>query len=163
MSEISAVRRIVTGHDAAGRAVFTADDSAVPHAYPGQDAAFVKIWTTATVPADNNDETDGREREMALHGQGGSAIRVVDMAPGMVSPIHRTGTIDYIILLTGRHELELDDGATTLVEAGDIVVQRGTIHRWRNPSATETCRGVMVLIEAEPYRHAGVRLENVLP
>ena len=46
---------------------------------------------------------------------------------------------------------------------GDIVVQRGTIHRWRNPSATEACRGVMVLIEADRHRHGGVPLENVLP
>ena len=163
MSECGSIRRVVTGHDADGRAVFTADDSVMPAAYPGQHAAFVQIWTTATVPADNNDPTDGRERVMALHGQGGSAMRVVDMAPGMVSPMHRTGTIDYIIILSGQLELELDDGATRLISPGDIVVQRGTIHRWRNPSATEPCRGVMVLIEATPYRHDGAPLENVLP
>jgi quercetin dioxygenase-like cupin family protein len=163
MPEPRGVRRVVTGHDEHGRAVFYADDTRVPQSYPGQDAAFVSIWTTATVPADNNDPTDGRERVMALHGRGGSAIRVVDMAPGMVSPMHRTGTIDYIIIQSGQLELELDDGATRLIGPGDIVVQRGTIHRWRNPSITETCRGVMVLIEAERYRHEGVSLENVLP
>ena len=157
------VRRVVTGHDADGRAVFFADDSAVPQAYPGQDAAFVQIWTTAAVPADNNDPVDGRDRVMALHGRGGSAIRVVDMAPGMVLPMHRTGTIDYIIILSGQLELELDDGAKTLIGPGDIVIQRGTIHRWRNPSDSETCRGVMVLTEARPYEHDGKPLENVLP
>ena len=163
MADPKPVRRVVTGHDADGRAVFFADDSVVPAAYPGQDAAFVKIWTTATVPADNNDPVDGRDRVMALHGQGGSAIRVVDMAPGMVSPMHRTGTIDYIIILSGQLELELDDGAKTLIGPGDIVVQRGTIHRWRNPSDSEICRGVMVLTEARRYEHDGVPLENVLP
>ncbi len=157
------VRRIVTGHDAAGRAIFRADDSVVPQGYPGQDAAFVKIWTTASVPADNRDEIDGRDRVMALHGQGGSAIRVVDLAPGSVSPMHRTSTIDYIIILSGELELELDDGVTRLVGAGDIVVQRGTIHRWRNPSETDVCRGVMVLIEATPFEQDGVALVDVLP
>ena len=77
--------------------------------------------------------------------------------------MHRTGTIDYIIIMSGQLELELGDGATKLVGPGDIVVQRGTIHAWRNPSATEVCRGVMVLIEAERYAHEGVPLENVLP
>jgi quercetin dioxygenase-like cupin family protein len=134
MTDPKPVRRVVTGHDEMGRAVVLADDSVLPTAYPGQDAAFVSIWTTATVPADNNDPVDGRERVMALHGQGGSAIRVVDMAPGMVSPMHRTGTIDYIIILSGQLELELDDGIKRLIGPGDIVVQRGTIHRWRNPS-----------------------------
>lgn len=163
MGDATPVRRVVTGHDADGRAIFFADDTVVPQAYPGQDAAFLRIWSTASVPADNNDPVDGRDRALALHGQGGSAIRVVDMAPGMVSPMHRTATIDYIVILSGRLELELDDGLTKTIGTGDIVVQRGTIHRWRNPSATEPCRGVMVLIEAERYRHDGVPLANVLP
>ena len=163
MTDPKPVRRVVTGHDARGRAVIFADDSVVPAGYPGQDAAVVRVWTTSTLPADNNDPVDGRERVLALHGDGGSAIRVVDMPPGFVSPMHRTGSIDYIIILSGQLELELDDGVRTLVGPGDIVVQRGTIHRWRNPSDSEVCRGVMVLTEARPYEHDGVPLENVLP
>ena len=69
MGDAKPVRRLVTGHDADGRAIFTADDSTVPAAYPGQDAAFVSIWTTATVPADNNDPVDGRERVTVPFGE----------------------------------------------------------------------------------------------
>ena len=163
MTDPKPVRRVVTGHDARGRAVIFADDSVVPAGSPGPDAAVVRVWTTSTLPADNNDPVDGHERVLALHGDGGSAIRVVDMPPGFVSPMHRTGSIDYIIILSGQLELELDDGVSTLVGPGDIVVQRGTIHRWRNPSANEACRGVMVLTEARGYELDGVPLENVLP
>ena len=57
------VRRIVTGHNAEGRAVFRSDEQFEPKVIPSGDAAMALVWTTATVPADNNDETDGRERD----------------------------------------------------------------------------------------------------
>jgi quercetin dioxygenase-like cupin family protein len=65
--------------------------------------------------------------------------------------------------MSGQVELELDDGVKTLLGPGDIVVQRGTMHLWRNPSDTELCRIVFVLIEAEAYRHNGTPLEEVQP
>lgn len=144
------VRRIVTGHDAAGRAVFRSDDLLPVDPIPSGDAAFSLVWTTATVPADNNDETDGRLRDAGLTLHQGSVIRIVDMLPGGQSPMHRSSSIDYGIVLSGEVELELDEMATTIARAGDIIVQRGTIHLWRNPSATEICRIVFVLIEAAP-------------
>lgn len=144
------VRRIVTGHDAAGRAVFRADELLPVEPIASGDAAFSLVWTTATVPADNNDDTDGRDREAGLTLHGGSVIRIVDMLPGGQSPFHRSSSIDYGIVLSGAVELELDDGAVTTARAGDVIVQRGTIHLWRNPSSTEVCRIAFVLIEAAP-------------
>ncbi|EJT06442.1 cupin domain-containing protein [Rhizobium sp. CCGE 510] len=49
-------------------------------------------------------------------------------APGM----HTTDTVDYDIVLDGEIWLELDDGAETLLQQGDVVVQCGTRHAWRN-------------------------------
>ena len=144
------VRRIVTGHDSAGKAVFRSDDLLPVDPIPSGDAAFSLIWTTASVPADTNDETDGRERDAGLTLHQGSVIRVVDMVPGGTSPMHRSSSIDYGIVLSGTVELELDDGAVRTAGAGDIIVQRGTAHLWRNPSATGICRIVFVLIEAAP-------------
>ena len=46
--------------------------------------------------------------------------------------MHRTETLDYMIVLSGECDLELDDGLTTHVSTGDIVVQRGTMHAWVN-------------------------------
>lgn len=156
-------RRVVTGHDANGRAVFRSDDRFPLKAIPSGDADFALIWTTATVPVDNNDETDGRERDAALTLKGGSVIRVADLLPGSISPMHRTSSIDYGIVISGTVELELDDGATRLLGPGDIVVQRGTMHLWRNPSQTEKCRIIWVLIEARPYLHDGEPLADVHP
>ena len=163
MAELPPVRRVVTGHDPDGRAVLRSDDCFETRLIPSGDAAFALLWTTETVPADNNDETDGRERDAGLTLDRGSVLRVVDMMPGGTSPMHRTNSIDYGIILSGEVELELDDGATTLLGSGDIVVQRGTIHLWRNPSATEPCRIVFVLTEAAAYRHAGSPLPAVKP
>jgi len=163
MSNSGAVRRVVTGHDANGRAVFRSDDAFRPERIAGGVADFALIWTTAAVPADNNDETDGRERQAGLTIHQGSVIRVVDILPGCASPMHRTNSIDYGIVMSGQIELELDDGAKTLLGPGDIIVQRGTMHLWRNPSDTEPCRLVFVLTEAAPYVHEGRALEEVQP
>jgi len=65
-------------------------------------------------------------------------------------------------VMSGHVELELDDGAKTLLGPGDIVVQRGTIHLWRNPSDTEISRIVFVLIEAKPYILDGEPLADVM-
>lgn len=157
------VRRIVTGHDAAGRAVFASDQEFATEVIASGDAAFSLVWTTATVPADNNDPVDGRERDAGLTLHQGSVIRVVDLLPRGESPMHRTNSVDYGIVLDGEVELELDDGVTRRIGAGSIIVQRGTIHRWRNPSATRTCRIVFVLIEAAPYRVDGQPLPELQP
>lgn len=157
------VRRVVTGHDADGTAVFRSDETFDTALVPSGDAAMATIWTTATVPADLNDETDGRQRNAGTTLNGGSVIRIVDMLPGGVSPMHRTNSIDYGIVLEGEVELELDDGLTKRMGTGDIIVQRGTIHLWRNPSATQTCRIAFILIEAPPYLHNGTPLPELKP
>lgn len=163
MSGSPPVRRIVTGHDARGRAVIRSDDRLPVEPIPSGDAAFSLVWTTASVPADNNDETDGRLRDAGLTLQRGSVIRIVDMLPGGQSPFHRSSSIDYGIVLSGAVELELDDGAVATAQAGDIIVQRGTVHLWRNPSASEVCRIAFVLIEAAPVVVGGVPLPDIEP
>jgi quercetin dioxygenase-like cupin family protein len=65
---------------------------------------------------------------------------------------HRSARTVHIV---GQVELELDDGIKELIGPGAVIVQRGTIHLWRNPSATDICSIVFVLIEALAYRHEG--------
>jgi quercetin dioxygenase-like cupin family protein len=161
-SGLPPVQRVVTGHNAAGRAVFKSEDITPTKMIPSGDASFLLVWTTATVPADNNDETDGRHREAGLTLEGGSVIRVVDMLPGKASPFHRTNSIDYGIVLEGEIELELDDGAKRTIGQGGIIVQRGTNHLWRNTS-DKVCRIAFVLIEAPAYLHNGVPLTEAKP
>ena len=56
------------------------------------------------------------------------AERFEPNSPGM----HTTDTVDYGILTQGEISLELDDGQVIALKPGDIVVQNGTRHAWRN-------------------------------
>ena len=155
-------RRVVTTHDAQGKSVVKSIDALSPSPIPSGDAEFQLVWTTPTVPADLNAGTDGPiPAGMTL--KGGSVIRIVDMLPGKASPMHRSWSIDYGIVMTGRLELTLDGGETVQLAAGDIVVQRGTNHLWRNPSATEVCRIVFILVEARPIEVNGQLVPEVHP
>ena len=161
-SGLPPVQRVVTGHDAQGRAVFKSEDVTPTRMIPSGDASFLLMWTTATVPADNNDETDGRLRDAGLTLNQGSVIRIVDMLPGKESPMHRTNSIDYGIVLKGEIELELDDGAKRTIREGGVIVQRGTTHLWRN-TTDQVTRIAFILIEAPAYLHNGVPLDEAKP
>lgn len=161
-SGLGPVHRVVTGHDVHGRAVFRSEDDSPTRMIPSGDAAFLTIWTTPTVPADNNDEVDGRDRPAGLTIHEGSVIRIVDMLPGKQSPMHRTSSIDYGIVLEGEIELELDDGAKRTIGQGGIIIQRGTMHLWRN-TTDKPCRIAFILIEAPAYLHQGEPLPDLLP
>ena len=153
------VRRVVTGHDENGKAVVKID-SLIDGKLHDDDAAFALIWTTDSLPADNLDDLDDSQREIGLASPGGSVLRIVDMFPGKSSPMHRTQTLDYGIILEGEIELELDEGQVTRLKAGDIVIQRGTIHAWNNKT-DKICRIAFVLTDAKPIKIGEKVLEDV--
>ena len=64
--------------------------------------------------------------------------------------IHTTRTIDYVIVLSGEIDLELDEG-TVHLKSGDVVVQRGTRHAWHNPGP-EPCTMAGILISSSNYQ-----------
>jgi quercetin dioxygenase-like cupin family protein len=161
-SGLPAVQRVVTGHNELGRAVFKSEDVTPTKMIPSGDASFLLVWTTDTVPADNNDETDGRDRDAGITLNQGSVIRIVDMLPGKESPMHRTNSIDYGIVMEGEIELELEDGAKRTIKQGGIIVQRGTNHLWRN-TTDKVCRIAFILIEAPAYLHEGQPLAEYKP
>jgi quercetin dioxygenase-like cupin family protein len=156
-------RRVVTAHDQNGLSVIARDETLTPRRIPSGAADFQLVWATPTVPADNNDSRDGAAIDAGLTLKGGSVIRIVDMLPASSSPMHRSFSIDYGIILSGELELELDGGEVVSLQAGDIVVQRGTNHLWRNPSSDSVCRIAFVLIEAAPVRINGRQLDEVHP
>lgn len=156
------IQRVVTGHNEAGRACFVSEDVKEPQPVPTGDASFLLLWTTEAVPADNNDETDGRARDVGTTLKGGSAFRIVDMLPGGESPFHRTNSIDYGIVLEGEVELELEDGRKKTVGKHGVIIQRGTNHLWRN-TTDKACRIAFILIEAPAYLHQGQPLDEYKP
>ena len=163
MQTLPPVHRVVTGHDSDGKAVVISDAAFGGRANPAGTAVFTLLWTSATAPVDNDDDRDGRDRDVDLTLPGGSVIRAVDMLPGTTAPMHRTSSLDYGIVVSGSIELLLDDGSATLIGQGGIVVQRGTIHSWRNPSADTTARMIFVLLDATPVTVDGEPLPDIHP
>jgi len=140
-------RRVVTGHDERGVSVF-ASDGPVPVVRAAPDGAFFsEVWSTGAMPA----PVGAAEPDPTLDAltvppaPNGTKIRVNEFPPGVVSPMHRTQSVDYGIVLEGSVVLVLDDSETTL-RAGDIVVQRGTSHRWENRSG-HVARMAFILID----------------
>ncbi len=89
---------------------------------------------------------------------GGAIVRVMTIDPGHRSPMHRTQTLDFGVVIEGAIDLELDDGAVRTVGVGDVVVQRGTIHAWHN-TTDKPCRIAFILVAAKPLTINGERLE----
>jgi hypothetical protein len=134
-------RRVVTGHDHRGVSVF-ADDGPVPVVRTARDGAyFYEIWGTDAAPAPiGAAEPDPTLGALSVPPPpNGTKIRINEFPPGVVSPVHRTQSVDYGIVLV------LDADETTLRE-GDVAVQRGTSHRWENRT-DRSARMAFILID----------------
>jgi quercetin dioxygenase-like cupin family protein len=146
------IRRIVTGHDAAGKAKVLIDAPAanVKSSRPGQFSTL--LWCTEGSPAEMPIGDGAEDMGARLLGtyppQGGTRFMIAEYPPGNVPRRHRTETIDYIVVLSGRIEMDLDDGGSVAMEPGDVMVQRGTYHAWRNPGP-DVCRMAFVLVDAQ--------------
>lgn len=147
------LRRIVTGHDSNGRAVVKIDEISrnLPSGRPGRSACVV--WTTESFPVDNTTYQDGGKRQVGTTLKNGTVFRVVEFAPGVSPRVHRTDSIDYAVVMSGEIDMELDDSAVHL-KAGDVLVQRGTIHNWVN-RGNEPCVIAFILIDAKPVEVGG--------
>lgn len=160
------VRRIVTGHDANGRAVVL-EDIELRGGELAEDAGragatFFELWCTHELPVSLSDAAlplQSRGSAETTVGNGhGTVLRIGALAPGTRSPMHRTASLDYAICLEGECDLELDGGEVRTVHAGEVVIQRGTNHVWHNRSQAP-CRFAWVLLDAEPYEVDGRPLE----
>ncbi|KAL5535386.1 hypothetical protein ACEPAF_3480 [Sanghuangporus sanghuang] len=167
-SALPPIRRIVTGHDCAGYGTVKKDTTITPKPATGPGSEGLSggaLWTTESVPSRdaNDDSIDGALRSIGGQGlvmRNGTNLRFTDLAPGASSPMHRTSSIDYNILISGKLILILDDGTEILIEnPGDTVVQRGNMHTWRNPGPG-VARWVSVLVDAEPAVVNGKILEE---
>jgi quercetin dioxygenase-like cupin family protein len=147
------VRRVVTGHDKDGKAVVAIDEVSrdVVSFRPG--ATVANIWSSAGFPVDNTGAADAAKEITATTRDGGTVFRVIEFAPGVAPRNHRTNSIDYAVVLSGEIDMEMDGQIVTL-QAGDVLVQRGTIHDWINRS-DKPCVIAFVLIDARPVEHGG--------
>ena len=147
------VRRVITGHDAAGKAIVKIDEIAT-HAFTGRPGATgINVWTTEGFPANNDGAEDAGLRKVGTTLPNGTIFRVLEFAPGLAARNHRTDSIDYIVVMSGEIDMELDDSIVHL-KAGDVMVQRGTIHNWVN-NGTAPCLLAVILIAAKSVEAGG--------
>jgi mannose-6-phosphate isomerase-like protein (cupin superfamily) len=171
------IRRVVTGHDALGRAVVAMDGpaGAVLHRPSRPGVALTDLWATSGTPAAPPDG-DPVDRPVVLQPPaGGTVFRIVQFDPedpgalaradgatafaamGAAGAVvanarhpymHRTDTVDYAVVLQGSITMLLDNEDVEL-SAGDVVIQNGTSHAWANRGLVP-CLVAFVLVDAAP-------------
>ncbi len=172
------LRRIVTGHDSQGNSIISIDDdvpnATEVNGWPG---LFIsELWVTDDTPIDNTGKTDQGARPMRHDATpGGTIFRVVEFPPesqmagidtkaafahmgslnqpreqdsARHASMHKTNSIDYLVVTSGEMWMVMEEGET-LLRAGDCVVQRGTNHAWVNKS-DKPCVLMAILIDAKP-------------
>jgi hypothetical protein len=171
------VRRVLTGHDAEGRSILLADGLApnVKEMASMPGLALTDLWETKGAPARNDGSADNADRPVRLEPPpGGTILRIVEFPPDSAwrgrtdgregfdsigaghaqdahssdPMMHKTSTVDYIIVLRGEIYAIMDRGET-LLKPGDILVQRGTNHSW-SVRGNEPCIIAAVLVSAAP-------------
>ena len=150
------LRRVVTGHDKTGRAIVLHDEIAkeVTASRPGANACVV--WTSEGFPVNNDGSSDDATRKTGTTLANGTVFRVVQFNPGVSPRNHRTDSIDYAVVMSGEIDMDID-GAVVHLKAGDVLVQRGTIHNCIN-LGTEPCVIAFTLIAAKPVTAGGKTL-----
>ncbi len=156
------IRRVITGHDSKNVAKVIIDGPATNTKTPRDGVSSTLMWSTDTMPADIAIGEGAEDMGARILGtappENGSRFIVMEFGPGIASEMHRTETIDYIAVLSGEIDMDMDDSTVTL-KAGDIMVQRGTNHAWVNRSK-EPARLVIVLLDAKPLGIGHPRLRG---
>jgi mannose-6-phosphate isomerase-like protein (cupin superfamily) len=159
MAQAPSVRRVITGHDADGKAIVKIDQVCTDFVEGRPNGFLRNIWTTDGTPADNDGQDDGGARAGRFTMiENGSVFRILHFLPGVQKRVHRTDSIDYIVVMAGEIDMELDEGEQVHLEAGDVLVQRGTVHNWVN-RGTEPCTMAVILVQAKPVEAGGKVLE----
>lgn len=148
------IRRVVTGHTPNGRAMVEIDEIATNVISNRPGASSCVVWSTKGFPVDNDGFADPTKASFKTTVDNGTVFRIVRYEPGVTPRNHRTDSIDYAVVMSGAIEMELDDGVVVKLKAGDVLVQRGTIHNWVN-RGTQPCTIAFILIAAKPAEAGG--------
>jgi quercetin dioxygenase-like cupin family protein len=148
------IRRVVTGHTENGRAKVEIDEVATNVISNRAGASSCVVWSTKGFPVDNDGFADPTKASFKTTVDNGTVFRIVRYEPGVTPRNHRTDSIDYAVVMSGAIEMELDDGVVVTLKAGDVLVQRGTIHNWVN-RGPEVCVIAFVLVSAKPVTANG--------
>lgn len=146
------VRRIVTAHNAAGKSIVGSDS--VIQSQPGKMQPSVdvaNIWINETMPPALNGADPTAKPFPVLPRDGGAVFRLLELQPGTAPHMHKTETIDYVVVTAGELTMLLDDGTELCMKPHDVMVQRATVHGWANRS-DKPCRFATVVVDASAQR-----------
>ena len=150
------IRRVVSGHDDQGRAKVLIDEQ-VKNVFSHRPGAhYSVIWSSQGFPVNNDGNADPSSKSIGTTIANGTVFRVVSFGPGVAPRNHRTDSIDYAVVISGEIDMELDT-ETVHLKAGDVLVQRGTIHNWVN-KGTVPCVIAFTLISAMSVSPGGKTL-----
>ena len=150
------IRRVVTGHDSDGKAVIMIDEICKNVVSLRERHHSCVVWSTTSFPVENSSSEDESRRKVSAPSPQGTVFRINRYDPGVAPRNHRTDSVDYAVVLSGQIDMEMDGGSVHL-QAGDVLVQRGTIHNWIN-RGSEPCLVAFVLIAAHPVQRGGQTL-----
>ncbi len=175
---IRPIHRVVTGHNADGKSVILFDDNApnVTEIKAAPGTGVTEVWVTDEAPANLDNETDRSLRPMRHDPVAqGTIFRVVEIPPETAgqaidaektfeelgsknrpsaeatakhATMHRTDSVDYLVVISGEMTMVMEEGEV-LLRPGDCIVQQGTYHGWVN-TGTEPCMLAAILIDAQP-------------
>ena len=156
------VRRVITGHDGKNVAKVIREGPAANTKTPREGVSSTLMWCTDAMPADIAVGEDAEDMGALILGtappENGSRFIIMEFAAGIASEMHRTETIDYIVVLKGEIDMDMDD-STVKLRAGDAMVQRGTNHAWVNRGSVPA-RLAIVLLDAKPLGIGHPRLRR---
>lgn len=162
-------RRVITGHTKDGKATILSDVTLTPvspadptnTSHPAEKGGFINLWRTDGFPANVSGEPkESHGAAVPISDSTDTIIRLVDLAPGVSVPMHRTISNDVVHVTKGELTLELDDGVETVLRPGDSVVQRGTVHAWHN-RGSEMVRGIFIMMPGKEVEVEGKKLAPV--
>jgi hypothetical protein len=162
------VRRIVTGHDADGKAVVKTDEQIAAISGVGAGISGAEIWSADKISIDNSAAADAAQRAgFVKHtnyvGDGsGMTFRINEFFPGCMRFTHRTETMDYAIQLSGEIDCELENDEDVYLKPGDVLMQRGMIHTWVNNGSVPAVIA-FILIDDKPVEVNGKEMHTVFP
>ena len=150
-------RRVVTGHDAAGNAIVLTDGPATNHKFPDPKVSSTLMWSTDASPTSFlGEEDEGACILGTAPPANGSRFTMMEFQPGnTVHGMHRTDTVDYAICMSGEIDMYLDEKNFVTLRAGDVLIQRGTLHAWANRGDVP-CRLAVILLDGTPKRDGSV-------
>jgi hypothetical protein len=162
----STYRRVVTANVGGKSVIHSDEQLLAYQFKSVPDYEHTLVWVNPTTPDLREEQKFDRYPDSVVPGPGGTSLHFVTFPPGSVfadpsfdgeaatsealirlrgladhfekedPAMHKTNTVDCSIVYEGEIWLELDDAKTILLKRGDVAVQNGTRHAWRNNGTT---------------------------